>query len=253
MEPEHTESNEVKNDKQRKKSFHKKSSQPSAAAGKLSYTLRCLMSCMDIHEAELARQTNIKQATLNTVIKGSSRDPRLSTLMGIARYFKVTLEELAGLEPINYDELKNPNRKKHTLVPLLAWEHVMEWLEGDYLLGAHTEWVPTEGYASEKAFALVAKPFMWSTFWPGSVVIIDPGYSTSFYDGSYIVFNEGSILNVKQVVQDGSRNYLKTFDTNLPTMAIPEDFTPIGVIRESRRVFREPSELASGSELISLN
>lgn len=56
--------------------------------------LRSLMTQHAIGESELARQTGVPQSTIHRVLKGHNLEPRDSTLLPLATYFGITVEQL---------------------------------------------------------------------------------------------------------------------------------------------------------------
>ena len=44
----------------------------------------------------LARRTGLNQPTLYKIISGETEDPRISTLLALAKFFDVNVEELIG-------------------------------------------------------------------------------------------------------------------------------------------------------------
>lgn len=64
--------------------------------------LRQLMAARGhISENELARQTGVNQPTINRILKGESREPKLRNLQRLADFFGVTVPQLRGEEPMD--------------------------------------------------------------------------------------------------------------------------------------------------------
>lgn len=61
---------------------------------RLAPNLRKLIDDAQISENQLSERTGVPQPTINRILKEQSRDPRDSTLLPLARYFKLTVEEL---------------------------------------------------------------------------------------------------------------------------------------------------------------
>jgi transcriptional regulator with XRE-family HTH domain len=214
---------------------------PSHMIGNVPSVLRSLMAAHDIHEAELARRLLIKQATLNTLLSGTSKDPRLSTLLTLSTYFSISLDQLAGLDKIDYNQFKKQIFKKRRLVPILAWDKVNEWIQAESpILEGHTDWAVTSECSNPKSFGLRSQPFMYPFFWKDAIVIVNHCDLSRVYDGCFIVFYEDNKLNIKQVIRDGQQCYLKAFDSNIPYCKMDENFEIIGVLVETRSVFSGP-------------
>ena len=59
---------------------------------------RALMDQAGLSEAELARQTNLPQTTINRLLLSGTSDPRANTLKPLADYFGVTIGQLCDFE-----------------------------------------------------------------------------------------------------------------------------------------------------------
>lgn len=46
--------------------------------------------------SSLARRTGVNQPTLHKIMSGETEDPRLSTMLALATFFDVSVEELVG-------------------------------------------------------------------------------------------------------------------------------------------------------------
>lgn len=60
----------------------------------LATNLRSLIDSQGISENELAERTGVPQPTINRILRGESRDPRDKTVLPLADYFGVSLEEM---------------------------------------------------------------------------------------------------------------------------------------------------------------
>lgn len=60
-----------------------------------------LLEQAHLNEAELARRTNLPKATINRITSGRTPDPRSSTLIPIAEYFHISVDQLMGKKPMS--------------------------------------------------------------------------------------------------------------------------------------------------------
>jgi transcriptional regulator with XRE-family HTH domain len=67
----------------------------------LSAILSHLMSEKRIKSAELARKTGVGQPVIYRLMTGTTDNPQVSTLIPIAGFFGVSLDQLMGLSPLN--------------------------------------------------------------------------------------------------------------------------------------------------------
>ena len=77
----------------------------------LSTNIRLLLNKKQISENELARRTGVAQQIINRMLSGENQNPKLATLMPLANYFMVSLNQLIGAEPLVAPEY----------VPLCDW------------------------------------------------------------------------------------------------------------------------------------
>lgn len=54
----------------------------------------------EMTETAFADKVNVPKATINRLLSGRTPDPRVSTLIPIANYFGITINQLLGLEPL---------------------------------------------------------------------------------------------------------------------------------------------------------
>lgn len=85
-----------------------------------------------ISEGELSRRTGIPQTTIHRILSGQIKESKPSTLKPIATYFKLSLAQLQGEEPMPCKDISNmkplgvpPTR----LVPLIPWDLANDWKE----------------------------------------------------------------------------------------------------------------------------
>ena len=66
----------------------------------LSTNIRLLLNKKQISENELARRTGVAQQIINRMLSGENQNPKLATLIPLANYFMVSLNQLIGAEPL---------------------------------------------------------------------------------------------------------------------------------------------------------
>ena len=200
---------------------------------KVASVLKQLMDREHIFEAELARQTNIPPATINRILQGGTTDPRASTLIAIAKFFQVSLEQLLGEAP-----LTNPRAKdnfKTAKIPLISWEQVAVWQEIKNSLNSynHSEWVIIDHEIGDNCFGVISLRSMEPRFLTGSTLILDA--SVAPQDGRYvIVLISGKEPALRRIYKKGNALFLAGMDESLPPYpADPSDII-LGTIIETR-------------------
>lgn len=210
------------------------------APSPIAKIIRQLMNEVGIKEAELARQTQLPQTTINRLLTGETIDPRANTLKPIAKFFCVTVDQLLVNAPIDSNRIpgtfRSFNRDAWKQVPIIEWDNALSWIfrEQDYEIHSHEHWIATERLVSNKSFAMLSKPFMEPRFRKGSVLIIDP--EAKYEDGKFVIICLDNLnVSARQLSYDNEQIYLKHFDKTIPTQKFENaKHRIVGVIVEAR-------------------
>ncbi|HEU5281415.1 MAG TPA: S24 family peptidase [Gammaproteobacteria bacterium] len=205
----------------------------------VSVIIKQLMKESGIIEAELARQTELPQTTINRLLIGETLDPRANTLIPIAKFFGITIGQLVGQEPLNPNRINgvyNPtNKAAWAVVPLIEWHDVSAWIfqKNSVTPATYTQWIISESDIGEGSFALKTLGFMEPRFRKGSTIIVDP--HCDYKDGNFVVISlNNAEPTVRRVLKDGADVYLKKlYGSDEPVKKLPGD-TIIGTIVETR-------------------
>tara|TARA_B100001248_G_scaffold262715_1_gene261397 strand:- start:16889 stop:17662 length:774 start_codon:yes stop_codon:yes gene_type:complete len=204
----------------------------------VGFIIKRLMKRCGLKEAELARMVNLPQTTINRLLTGTTYDPRANTLRPIANFFKLTIGQLLGDEPIDDEALEGyapMSRRTWSTLPIISWDNIRLWLFERAQLSSkiHTEWVSTEMGLGNSAYALKAMPFMESFFPKGSVIIVDP--DKAYTDGSYVIvsLNESG-PTLRRVIQEGTAVFLNPLQPGIPSNQLTDKDMILGTVVESR-------------------
>jgi transcriptional regulator with XRE-family HTH domain len=86
-------------------------------AERLAFNLKTLMERGDINQLELAKATGVKQPTIHHLLKEHTNRPRLQTIIKLANYFHIDVDELLYHE---VDDTSNLRMNwKGTRIPLM--------------------------------------------------------------------------------------------------------------------------------------
>lgn len=209
--------------------------------------LRQLMAEVDITEAELARKTNIPQPTLHRILSGSTKSPRGESLLPLANFFCITINQLIGDEQLPKERIPgtfNPNVHGWTTIPVISWEQAIQWPKLRSQLKKQTwgNWVSTDAIIGPNAFALIVQNDAMAPQFPeGCVLIFDPGYEPQNRDFACILLKSQKVASFKQLFTDGHDTYLKPINPEFKTIQItPEDECRfIGILVQTRMDFRK--------------
>jgi SOS-response transcriptional repressor LexA len=98
---------------------------------KVSEILSVLMGNMS--EAALASAINVPKATIHRVLSGSTPDPRAGTLLPIAQYFNISIEQLMGVAELPNDfPLQTKKAFDSIQVPFIPIEEITPWMNNEY-------------------------------------------------------------------------------------------------------------------------
>jgi len=201
--------------------------------------IKKLMKEFGVIEAELARQTGLPQTTINRLLLGETVDPRVNTLIPIAKFFGITIGQLMGQEPLNPNRTPGIhsaiNKSAWSIIPIIDWQEAQGWVfqKNNQTLTNYKKWITTEKDISADSFALKALDFMEPTFRKDSITIVDPKFN--YKDGNFVIVSlNNSEPTVRKILKDGGDIHLKKlYGSEEPTEMKPTD-TVIGTIVETR-------------------
>ncbi|KTD14336.1 helix-turn-helix domain-containing protein [Legionella israelensis] len=185
--------------------------------------------------AALARKLGIPTNKITRILNGDVTDPKASTLVQIANYFDITIEQLLGLEPIarHGEDLQQESTRR----PLPVFE---------FSKGAEKS-PPKEWYRwaendvdGEYCALSIDTDLYEPTFPQNSMLIINQDISPD--DRSFIVVkkNDSSThYSIKKYVVEGNQNYLYPINPKLPVEVYDGNlYTVVGVILEVHQKLR---------------
>ena len=184
--------------------------------------------------AALARKLGIPTNKITRILNGDVTDPKASTLVQIANYFDITIEQLLGLEPIaRHGEAQQMESFSRSL-PI-------------FMLSKGTESTPQEWYrwveneVDGEYCALAIDTDLYEPIFPlNSLLIINQDASPE--DRSYIIVkkkDKSAHYSIKRFVVDGSTNYLYPINPKLPVEIYDDNlYTVVGVILEVHQKLR---------------
>lgn len=149
----------------------------------LSRILQKLIRRKGLNVAELARQINMPQPTIQRIVAGIYKRPRITTLYPIAEYFNISISQLYGIDPIPF--LQEENFKLKSL-PLLTLHQVNKLPQ---LARNISRYVICDSNFGNNAFAMhMPDCSMEPVFNKGTILLIDP--SRTPQHKSYIVIKK---------------------------------------------------------------
>jgi len=213
----------------------------------INVILRQLMAEVDITEAELARKTNIPQPTLHRILSGSTKSPRGESLLPLANFFCITINQLIGDESLPQERIPgtfNPSVHGWTTIPVITWEQATSWPKLRSQLKKQTwgNWVSTDAVVGPNAFALMMQGDSMAPRFPdGTILIFDPSFEPQNRDFVAVIQKGQKLASFKQLLIDGQDKYLKPINSEFKTTQITDEHEQkfIGVLVQARMDFRK--------------
>jgi SOS-response transcriptional repressor LexA len=205
---------------------------------KLSDNLNFLMEEMHISADELGRRTGLPASTIKKIRNRYNPNPTLTTLLPLAEFFAVTLDQLVGNEPLPTTRLKgqfqnNQNRIQH--IPILTWEESIHFFD---INNQPSATIAIDNSYSEKTFALIVEEDDWENLIKGTALIVDPTLKPEHRD--YIIVHKAGqkTPTVKQILYDEDKIYLKSVIQGYNIIPSSPEHTILGVVVEFRKNLR---------------
>ncbi len=203
---------------------------------KLSLVLKKLIPEHRLNTSELARLTGVLQPVLHRMVTGETDNPKIATLLPIAKHFNITVDQLMGEAPLDIasESLKLQNWHQ---IPLLDWPTVSQWPN---VTASHT--VETNALISANAYALTVKDSTMSPRFPvGTLLIIDADLTPANQDFAVIELEPKEEPTFRQVFFDRNDIYLKPSNPDFKTIHLEKtsSYRFLGVVVESKTALKQ--------------
>jgi SOS-response transcriptional repressor LexA len=209
------------------------------AESQLSAILKLLMFKKDIKTTELARRTGVPQQTLQRIVTGVSPRPHLTTLEPLAEFFKLTIAQLKGQEPIPnlYDNLPGQTQAQTVnRIPVIDWHEVPAWPNIDL---SDRRTIPSDLKSDAGLFALAMPDSSMEPVFPaGTILIFDPARPAK--DRQYVIAKtpDEQRAAFRQLLVDNQHRYLKPISPDFQPLPTDKLHTPdeiCGTLVQARR------------------
>lgn len=189
-------------------------------------TINTLIAKSNINQITLAKIARIPYTTLNDIMSGDTKDPRLSTLVEIAKVFNITLSKLIGEIPLSFPE---------KIVPILKLDDIdVKNAIVNFNIMSDTQYTSSSYDTMNKLFALHVGPNISSRYKDNTVIILE---EIEKFDNNDLVLLSINNMNpsLKKARKDGGEVYLDSLSKNLPVQPYNKENVKIfGVVRETR-------------------
>lgn len=160
---------------------------------------------------QLSKNTGVPVTTIKRIKYSKDSNPTINSLLPIANFFSLTVNQLIGLELLPEERpfgVYQENKELWAKVPLITWESIADWPDNKKTTFL-TEHIITDIELSPLSFALIVKEDNWASFPKGTNLIVDPQKEPR-HKSHIIVFNRLIALSFfyQLLIFDGSY-YLK--------------------------------------------
>jgi transcriptional regulator with XRE-family HTH domain len=199
----------------------------------LSETLNNLIHKLNISEAALGRAINVPRATINRLVSGKTPDPRASTLLAIAKYFDVTVDQLLGNAPMP-DSLSK-SRDLASKVTLIPWEE-LKHLPNINDEGQKVSFISTDlSDATEKFAVRLSGDSMSPLFPEDTILIVDTIKNSKNRDYILVYISESNDIMLRQLIIEGTYKILQPLNNIFPSINLQANDRIIGVVIQTRQ------------------
>lgn len=200
----------------------------------VSEILNALLKHKNLTVSELARRILIPQPTIQRIVSGLHARPHKKTLELLANYFEITVDQMAGIEPITWlVTLKSKNQVRK--VPLLNNEQILSL---PTLTQAKLSYVSLDIDASKHAFAMrMMDESMEPVIPKQSILIVDPEKKKGYRSFVIIKPKNSDEIIVRQMIKDVNTYYIRAVGldfSNINMALLGNNDKVLGVVVEVR-------------------
>lgn len=202
----------------------------------LNNTLEYLIKKWGININQLHKHTGIPLSTLKRLRLNKENNPTLASLVPIANYFSISLDQLTGREA-----LPKKNNKKQIdglPIPLIHWKDILNISKNRNHL-AFSSLLIRDITLNENSFALVIRDNNTNNFLAGSLLVIDPSLKGGNRD-FIIVYKKGETKpQLMQKIIYKNKTYLKNLNIESEIIKFSDLYKIIGVAIQIRMNYKK--------------
>lgn len=187
---------------------------------KLGSNLNKLLEREGLTSDDLSRLIGIPSTTIKRMRSGDA-NPTLNSLLPIAEYFSVTLNQLISGDPL-------AKEFKASKLPLLSWEDCFNYDSTDY--GTISKTILTERNVSKKAFALIIKEDEQEFFPENSILIVEPEIEPKSGDYVIVANMKQHMAAIRKYIIEIDKIYLKPLIPGIEISTLTSIYKVLGVV-----------------------
>jgi SOS-response transcriptional repressor LexA len=203
---------------------------------KLNNRLEQLIKERGINTHQLHKHTGIPLSTLHRLRLNKENNPTLASVVPIAKYFKVTVDQLIGINPLEKDNAIADGIK----VPIIAWKNALKCKKYKSEQ-AFSSVLVTDISLSDECYALLIKKhqnLQWTNLPASSLLIIDTKLEPNNRD--FIIAKEKNLFlpQLYQILIFEAKHYLKTSDSKSEIIPFTNNYKTLGIVVQIRMNYK---------------
>lgn len=175
--------------------------------------LNKLMEDQGLSLDKLSKLTGVSRSNINRMKTDENCNPTISSLLPIAKFFKISVEQLIGAEPISNTHKYELNSLRVEKLPILStYEHISQFVDGNRH-PKNVSFTYAENTVSENSFGYITTDDTMEPYFPKNIIVIfDP--SVKYEDQSYVlVKNSKNQIYFKKYVNQDNLEFLTSLKT----------------------------------------
>ncbi len=201
----------------------------------LNKNLSMLMETNGVSLTMLHRNTGIALPTIKRLQIDPLANPTITTLLPIANFFGITVNQLIGNHPIPKVITGYIENKSHWLnIPLTTWELVVAWSNKE-IREKTNSFVLADIDVGENPFALTVIEDNWINIPKGALLILNSDIQPIHKDYVVICKAGQTHATLKQIIIDEEKTYLFSLNPYLPPTLLDDSYKLFGVLIQIRK------------------
>ncbi|PIZ03509.1 MAG: hypothetical protein COY58_09075 [Gammaproteobacteria bacterium CG_4_10_14_0_8_um_filter_38_16] len=173
-----------------------------------------LLSREKLSANALANALHLPTPTIHRLLTGDVQDPRISTLLLIANYFAISIDELIGRKPLNEPEFSHLLAKRPAFsIPLLTLHEASQYKSHIKKTAGWFCWQSQkqslQHTQAKSIFSAVVKNTLYEPiFSVGAVIVVNPELKPETGDYLLLQFHGDTIAVIRKYISEGKNKYL---------------------------------------------
>lgn len=204
----------------------------------LRKVLTKIMADNHTDSAELSHHTGVPIPTINRLRSDKNSNPTLATLLPIANYFGISINQLIGKEEILDHSLDNFDKttRKNISIPVIPIECIGQAFTKD----AYPTVTASVKTISADSFAIMVKyAFITPQFPENAILIFDPHLQPHHRDYAIVRLEGHQKPTLRQLLIDGDDCYFKPLSQELGEIVLGKQHDIIAVMVQALMNYRD--------------